>query len=102
MSLADLIVLGGCAAVEKAAQDAGTSVTVPFTPGRMDTTDALTDAQSFEWLKPIVDGFRNYVDDSFQEITQGRVSPEQIFLERAHLLALTAPEWVALTAACAR
>lgn len=97
VSLADLIVLGGCAAVEKAARDAGTSVTVPFAPGRMDTTDALTDADSFEWLKPVVDGFRNYVDDSFAEITQGRVSPEQVFLDRAHLLALTAPEWVALT-----
>ncbi|GJE40213.1 catalase/peroxidase HPI [Methylobacterium persicinum] len=97
VSLADLIVLGGCAAVEKAARDAGASVTVPFAPGRMDTTDALTDADSFEWLKPIVDGFRNYVDDSFGQITQGRVSPEQVFLDRAHLLALTAPEWVALT-----
>ncbi|MCJ2013578.1 catalase/peroxidase HPI [Methylobacterium sp. J-076] len=97
VSLADLIVLGGCAAVEKAARDAGASVTVPFAPGRMDTTDALTDADSFEWLKPVVDGFRNYVDDRFAEITQGRVSPERIFLDRAHLLALTAPEWVALT-----
>ncbi len=97
VSLADLIVLGGCAAVEKAARDAGASVTVPFAPGRMDTTDAMTDADSFEWLKPVVDGFRNYVDDSFAEITQGRVSPEQVFLDRAHLLALTAPEWVALT-----
>jgi catalase-peroxidase len=97
VSLADLIVLGGCAAVETAARDAGASVTVPFAPGRMDTTDALTDADSFEWLKPVVDGFRNYVDDCFDQITQGRVSPEQIFLDRAHLLALTAPEWVALT-----
>ncbi len=63
----------------------------------MDTTDAMTDADSFEWLKPVVDGFRNYVDDRFDRITQGRVSPEQVFLDRAHLLALTAPEWVALT-----
>ncbi|MGX9983117.1 catalase/peroxidase HPI [Methylobacterium fujisawaense] len=97
VSLADLIVLGGCVAVEKAAREAGVTVTVPFAPGRMDTTDALTDADSFEWLKPVVDGFRNYVDESFDRITQGRVSPEQIFLDRAHLLALTAPEWVALT-----
>ena len=97
VSLADLIVLGGCAAVEKAARDAGASVTVPFAPGRMDTTDAMTDADSFEWLKPVVDGFRNYVDDKFAAITQGKVSPEQVFLDRAHLLALTAPEWVALT-----
>ncbi|WP_449411596.1 catalase/peroxidase HPI [Methylobacterium komagatae] len=97
VSLADLIILGGCAAVEKAARDAGASVTVPFAPGRMDTTDAMTDAESFEWLKPVVDGFRNYVDDKFDAITQGRVSPEQVFLDRAHLLALTAPEWVALT-----
>ncbi len=92
VSLADLIILGGCAAVEKAARDAGASVTVPFAPGRMDTTDAMTDAESFEWLKPVVDGFRNYVDDKFDAITQGRVSPEQVFLDRAHLLALTAPE----------
>ncbi len=97
VSLADLIILGGCAAVEKAARDTGASVTVPFAPGRMDTTDAMTDAESFEWLKPVVDGFRNYVDDKFDAITQGRVSPEQVFLDRAHLLALTAPEWVALT-----
>nr|WP_137827353.1 catalase/peroxidase HPI [Methylobacterium sp. L1A1] len=97
VSLADLIVLGGCAAVEKAAQDAGVDVTVPFAPGRMDTRPDLTDADSFEWLKPVVDGFRNYIDDRFAEITQGKVAPEQVFLDRANLLALTAPEWVALT-----
>ncbi|WP_342149237.1 catalase/peroxidase HPI [Methylorubrum sp. SB2] len=96
VSLADLIVLGGCAAVEKAAQDAGVDVTVPFAPGRMDTTAELTDEASFEWLKPVVDGFRNYIDDSFAEITGGKVAPEQVFLDRANLLALTAPEWVAL------
>lgn len=96
VSLADLIVLGGCAAVEKAAQDAGIDVTVPFAPGRMDTTSELTDAASFEWLKPVVDGFRNYIDESFAEITGGRVAPEEVFLDRANLLALTAPEWVAL------
>ncbi len=96
VSLADLIVLGGCAAVEKAAQDAGVDVTVPFAPGRMDTTAELTDEASFEWLKPVVDGFRNYIDDRFAEITQGRVAPEEVFLDRANLLALTAPEWVVL------
>ncbi|WP_298951823.1 catalase/peroxidase HPI [uncultured Methylobacterium sp.] len=97
VSLADLIVLGGCAAVEVAARDAGVAVAVPFAPGRMDTTPDLTDEESFEWLKPVVDGFRNYVDDGFSEITRGRVAPEQVFLDRANLLALTAPEWVALT-----
>ena len=96
VSLADLIVLGGCAAVEKAAEDAGVDVTVPFAPGRMDTTAELTDEASFEWLKPVVDGFRNYIDDRLAEITGGKVAPEQIFLDRANLLALTAPEWVAL------
>jgi catalase-peroxidase len=96
VSLADLIVLGGCAAVEKAAQDAGVDITVPFAPGRMDTMSELTDEASFEWLKPVVDGFRNYIDDSFAEITGGKVAPEQVFLDRANLLALTAPEWVVL------
>jgi catalase-peroxidase len=92
VSLADLIVLGGCAAVEKAAEKAGVAVTVPFVPGRMDTTDKLTDAESFEWLKPVVDGFRNYrkTDIAYN------VPPEQLFLDKAHLLTLTAPEWVVL------
>jgi len=97
VSLADLIVLGGCAAVEEAAKAAGAATPVPFVPGRMDTTDALTDADSFEWLKPLVDGFRNYVDPSFAEIAKGRVAPEEVFLDKANLLALTAPEWVVLT-----
>jgi catalase-peroxidase len=95
VSLADLIVLGGCAAVEKAASDAGVQVSVPFTPGRRDTTQKLTDLEMFDWLKPVVDGFRNYVDDQFAEIAQG-VAPEQMFLDKVQLLALTAPEWVAL------
>ena len=95
VSLADLIVLGGCAAVEKAAADAGVQVSVPFTPGRRDTTQELTDLEMSNWLKPVVDGFRNYVDDKFAEIVQG-VAPEQMFLDKAQLLALTAPEWVAL------
>ena len=97
VSLADLIVLGGCAAVEKAAADAGFAEAVPFGAGRRDTTDELTDADSFEWLKPVVDGFRNYVDDQFATITRGRVSPEQLFLDKAALLTLSAPEWVVLT-----
>ncbi|TGE00826.1 catalase/peroxidase HPI [Methylobacterium nonmethylotrophicum] len=97
VSLADLIVLCGCAAVEEAAKAAGVATAVPFVPGRMDTTAELTDEESFEWLKPVVDGFRNYVDPSFAEITRGRVAPEQVFLDRANLLALTAPEWVVLT-----
>jgi catalase-peroxidase len=95
VSLADLIVLGGCAAVEKALADAGHHVTVPFTPGRVDTTQDLTDEEMFKWLKPVVDGFRNYVVEDFQEISLG-VSPEELFLDKANLFSLTAPEWVAL------
>ncbi|RZL45304.1 MAG: catalase/peroxidase HPI, partial [Variovorax sp.] len=95
VSLADLIVLGGCAAVDKAASDAGAQVSVPFTPGRRDTTQALTDLEMSRWLKPVVDGFRNYVDDRFDQIAQD-VAPEVMFLDKAQLLTLTAPEWVAL------
>jgi len=95
VSLADLIVLGGCAAIEKAAADAGVAVVVPFTPGRRDTTQELTDLEMFEWLKPVADGFRNYLDHGFEDISQG-VAPEAMFLDKAHLLSLTAPEWVAL------
>jgi len=95
VSLADLIVLGGCAAVEKAAADAGVPVVVPFTPGRRDTTQELTDIEMTEWLKPVVDGFRNYIDPRFPEMAQA-VSPEEMFLDKAQLLALTVPEWVAL------
>jgi catalase-peroxidase len=98
VSLADLIVLGGCAAVERAAADGGHAVSVPFTPGRMDTTDDRTDADSFEWLRPMVDGFRNYVDDRFEDVTGGKLAPEQMFLDRANLLGLSAPEWAVLTA----
>lgn len=92
ISIADLIVLGGCAAVEKAAKDAGVEIDVPFTPGRMDTTQELTDVESFEWLKPVSDGFRNY----HNEAVGYKVQPERIFLDRAHLLTLTAPEWTVL------
>jgi catalase-peroxidase len=96
ISLADLIVLGGCAAVEKAAKDAGVEASVPFTPGRVDTTQELTDIEMFEWLKPVVDGFRNYVGDDFRQISQG-VAPEEFFLDKANLMKLTAPEWTVLT-----
>jgi len=92
VSLADLIVLGGAAAIERAAADAGVEVTVPFMPGRMDTTDELTDAESFEWLRPVVDGFRSYHDES----VRFGVPDEHLFLDRAALLTLSAPEWTAL------
>ncbi|WP_428393744.1 catalase/peroxidase HPI [Lichenicoccus sp.] len=92
ISLADLIVLGGCAAVEKAARDGGVEVTVPFTPGRMDTTQELTDVVQFNWLQPVSDGFRNYHNDRIRF----NVPPEHIFLDRAQLLTLSAPEWTAL------
>ena len=95
VSLADLIVLGGCAALEKAAADAGVATEVPFTPGRRDTTQELTDIEMFTWLKPVADGFRNYLDKGFGEISQG-VAPEEMFLDKAQLLSLTSPEWVAL------
>ncbi|QEE38116.1 MULTISPECIES: catalase/peroxidase HPI [unclassified Methylobacterium] len=96
VSLADLIVLAGCAAVEKAARDAGVETRVPFTPGRADTTQDLTDIEMFEWLRPLVDGFRNYVDGGFRDMAP-RLSPEEMFLDKANLLTLTAPEWVVLT-----
>ena len=96
VSLADLIVLGGCAAVEAAAREAGVGALVPFTPGRVDTTQELTDLEMFEWLKPVVDGFRNYVGGEFEQASQG-VAPEELFLDKANLMTLTAPEWAVLT-----
>ena len=96
VSLADLIVLGGCAAVEKAAADAGVPTAVPFTPGRRDTTQELTDIEMFTWLKPVADGFRNYLDQGFAQLAP-TVAPEEMFLDKAQLLSLTSPEWVALT-----
>ena len=72
VSLADLIVLGGCAALEKAAADAGFTTEVPFTPGRRDTTQELTDIEMFTWLKPVADGFRNYLDQDFDADFAGR------------------------------
>ncbi|HEX7691779.1 MAG TPA: catalase/peroxidase HPI [Sediminibacterium sp.] len=90
ISLADLIVLAGCAGVEKAAKNAGYNITVPFTPGRMDASQEQTDVESFSLLEPVADGFRNY--------TRGRlsVSPEALLVDKAQLLTLTAPEMTVL------
>jgi catalase-peroxidase len=90
VSLADLIVLGGSAAIEKAAKAAGHNVEVPFTPGRMDASQEQTDVASFAQLEPKADGFRNYVDG------KPRLSAEELLLDRAQLLKLTAPEMTAL------
>jgi len=90
VSLADLIVLAGAAAVEKAARQAGHAVTVPFTPGRTDATQEQTDAASFDVLEPIADGFRNY------QKTRYAVPAEALLVDRAQLLTLTAPEMTAL------
>ena len=92
VSLADLIVLGGCAAVEKAAKDAGHDIEVPFTPGRNDATAEQTDANSFAVLEPKVDGFRNFVGANNNQ----RRRPEELLIDRAHLLTLTAPEMTVL------
>ena len=92
VSLADLIVLGGSAAVEKAAKDAGVDATVPFTPGRTDCSAEHTDAESFDWLQPVADGFRNYVNMGVQI----DVPFERLFLDKAHLMTLSAPEWTVL------
>ncbi len=90
VSLADLIVLGGAAAIEKAASDGGITITVPFTPGRMDASAEQTDAESFAPLEPRADGFRNYL--SGRQFMQ----PEEELVDRAQLLRLTAPEMTAL------
>jgi catalase-peroxidase len=90
VSLADLIVLGGNAAIEKAAKVAGHDVKVPFTPGRTDASQEQTDAHSFAPLEPIADGFRNYLRG------KQRLSPEELLVDRAQLLTLTAPETTAL------
>jgi catalase-peroxidase len=90
VSLADVIVLGGCAAVEQAAKNAGHNVTVPFTPGRTDASQEQTDAASFAYLEPAADGFRNYLK------TRYTVSAEELLVDRAQLLTLTAPEMTVL------
>ncbi len=90
VSLADLIVLAGCAAVEQAAKSAGHNVQVPFAPGRTDATDEWTDAESFDVLEPTADGFRNYL----QAGQDGK--PEDLLVERSYMLTLTAPEMTAL------
>ena len=90
VSLADLIVLAGCAGVEQAAKNAGHNVTVPFTPGRMDASQAQTDVASFAVLDPVADGFRNY------QKTRYAVSTEELLVDKAQLLTLTAPEMTVL------
>ncbi|MFF6782824.1 catalase/peroxidase HPI [Streptomyces sp. NPDC012510] len=90
VSLADLIVLGGCAAVEQAAKNAGHDITVPFAPGRTDASQEQTDAESFAMLEPRADGFRNYLRAG------EKLSPETLLLDRANLLTLTAPEMTVL------
>lgn len=90
VSIADLIVLGGSAAVEKAAQQAGVNVKVPFSPGRGDATQEMTDIDSFEVLEPIHDGYRNWVKKDYS------VKPEELLLDRTQLMGLTAPEMTVL------
>ncbi|GAB4397673.1 MAG: catalase/peroxidase HPI [Microscillaceae bacterium] len=90
VSLADLIVLGGCAAIEKAAKNAGHDLTVPFTPGRMDASQEQTDEESFAVLEPNADGFRNYQKDKYP------VKAEEMLVDKAQLMTLTAPEMTAL------
>ena len=90
VSLADLIVLGGCAGVEQAAKNAGVNVKVPFSPGRMDASQEQTDVESFSVLEPVADGFRNY------QHTSASVAAESLLLDKAQLLTLTAPEMTVL------
>jgi catalase-peroxidase len=90
VSMADLIVLGGCAAVEKAAKDAGHSISVPFTAGRADASQEHTDVESFGVLEPQADGFRNYSKKRYS------VSAEEMLVDKAQLMTLTAPEMTVL------
>ena len=90
VSLADLIVLAGCTGVEKAAKDAGHEIEVPFTPGRSDASQEQTDTESFAVLEPAADGFRNYCKTKFS------VSTEELLVDKAQLLTLTAPEMTVL------
>ncbi|MFZ9504543.1 MAG: catalase/peroxidase HPI [Cyclobacteriaceae bacterium] len=91
ISMADLIVLAGCAGVEQAAKNSGHTVTVPFTPGRTDATAEQTDVESFEVLEPIADGFRNYINKS-----RSKSSAEDLLIDKAQLMRLTAPELTVL------
>ncbi|HWH29511.1 MAG TPA: peroxidase family protein, partial [Mycobacteriales bacterium] len=90
VSLADTIVLGGCAAVEKAARDAGVEVTVPFRPGRTDATQEMTDVDGMRWLEPRADGFRNWVAPG------SKLAPETLLVDRAYMLELTVKEMTVL------
>ncbi len=90
VSIADLIVLGGCVGVEKAAKDGGFDISIPFTPGRVDATDQHTDVESFGYLEPAADGFRNYLPKNYG------VKSEHLLIDRAQLLGLTAPEMTVL------
>ncbi|WP_432668281.1 catalase/peroxidase HPI [Pseudomonas umsongensis] len=90
ISLADLIVLAGCAGIEQAAKNAGHTITVPFSPGRTDASQEQTDVESFGFLEPIADGFRNYLKGRY------RVSAESLLIDKAQLLTLTAPEMTVL------
>lgn len=90
ISMADMIVLGGCAAIEKAAQNGGSNISVPFTPGRADATEAQTDAESFAHLEPTADGFRNYIN------SQHTASAEEMLVDKAQLMTLSAPEMTVL------
>ena len=90
ISLADLIVLGGCAAVEKAAKDAGVDITVPFAPGRTDASQEQTDVETFAFLEPRADGFRNYLQPG------SKLAPETLLVDKAYLLELTAKELTVL------
>jgi catalase-peroxidase len=92
VSLADVIVLGGCAAVEQAAKNAGFDITVPFAPGRTDATQEQTDVESFGVLEPAADGFRNYLRPG------EKLSPETLLVDRAYMLNLTAPQMAVLVA----
>jgi catalase-peroxidase len=90
VSIADLIVLGGCVGIEQAAKNAGQNITVPFTPGRVDASQEQTDTDSFTFLEPLADGFRNYTKTKFT------VSDEEMLIDKAQLLTLTAPEMTVL------
>lgn len=90
ISIADMIVLGGCVGVEKAAKEAGVDINVPFTPGRGDASEEQTDVESFEWLRPKADGFRNFVQAEYS------VPAEKLLVDKAQLMGLTAPEMTVL------